>query len=344
MLLCTTPFRLYNTLCRNYQKLSQYFFFSQWKELKKYANDKGISIIGDIPIFVAPDSADVWSNQESFLLDENGAQTACAGVPPDYFSATGQLWGNPLYNWEQMEKDGFSWWIKRIKYMLSLVDYVRVDHFRGFEAYWKVPAGKKTAINGEWVKAPGQKLFEAIQKELGDIPLIAEDLGLITPEVLALRDNFNLPGMKILQCAFDKKEAGAAGNSNPFMPHMYPKNCVVYTGTHDNATLQGWLLHSSEEERKNIVDYLGLNCTNIEKATRDRTLCKELVRLAMSSVADFAIFPLQDIFSIGDEARMNIPSTTGGNNWQWRMDSDMMSKETAEWLKTMSVLYDRNSR
>ena len=280
---------------------------------------------------------------KSFQLDENGAQTACAGVPPDYFSATGQLWGNPLYDWEQMEKDGFSWWINRIRYMLTLVDYVRVDHFRGFEAYWKVPAGEKTAQNGEWVKAPGQKLFKAIKDALGDIPLIAEDLGLITPEVLALRDDFDLPGMKILQCAFDKKEAGALGNSNPFMPHMYPKKCVVYTGTHDNATLQGWLLHASEEERKNIANYLGLQNVNVEKLTRDRTLCKELVRLAMSSVADFAIFPLQDIFSIGDEARMNIPSTTGGTNWQWRMDSEMISTETAEWLKSMSVLYDRNN-
>ena len=324
-------------------KVIQFFFFSQWNELKKYANDNGISIIGDIPIFVAPDSADVWSNQKSFLLDENGAQTACAGVPPDYFSATGQLWGNPLYNWEEMEKDGFSWWIQRIKYMTSLVDFVRIDHFRGFEAYWKVPAGEKTAQNGEWVKAPGQKLFKAIQKELGDIPLIAEDLGLITPEVLALRDDFDLPGMKILQCAFDKNEAGALGNSNPFMPHMYPKNCVVYTGTHDNATLQGWLLHASEEERKNIANYLGLKDVDVDKLTRDRTLCKGLVRLAMSSVADFAIFPLQDIFSIGDEARMNTPSTTGGSNWQWRMDSEMISIETAEWLKTMSVLYDRNN-
>lgn len=323
-------------------KVIQFFFFKQWNNLKKYANSKGISIIGDLPIFVAADSADVWGNQKLFLLDKDGKQTCCAGVPPDYFSVTGQLWGNPIYNWEAMEADGFKWWINRIKNMSKLVDFVRIDHFRGFEAYWKVPAGEKTAQNGQWVKAPGQKLFAAIKKELKEIPIIAEDLGLITEEVRALRDDFDLPGMKILQFAFDANEAGKDGGTNPFLPHMYPKKCIVYTGTHDNATMQGWLLHASDQERQLIANYLGLTNIDVEKATRERILCRELVRLAMSSVADFAVFPLQDIFGISDEARMNIPSTTGGKNWQWRMSSDFFETDMASWLAKMSVLYARN--
>ena len=239
------------------QKIIQFFFFHQWNKLKKYANSKGISIIGDIPIFVAPDSVDVWANQSLFQLNENGEPKAVAGVPPDYFSATGQLWGNPLYDWDAMAKDGYAWWIKRIKAMLSVVDFIRIDHFRGFEAYWSIPYGEETAINGKWVKGPDHALFKAIKEKLGDLPILAEDLGLITYEVKVLRDDFNLPGMKVLQFAFDANEAGKDGMVNAFLPHMYTQNCLVYTGTHDNDTLRGWIDQASESELMLIRDYLG---------------------------------------------------------------------------------------
>ncbi len=323
-------------------KVIQFFFFTQWHSLKEYARNEGISIIGDVPIFVAADSADVWANQHLFQLSPDGKPLAVAGVPPDYFSTTGQLWGNPLYNWEAMKKENYSWWIHRIRSLLSLVDYVRIDHFRGFESYWSVPYGEETAIHGKWIPGPAHDLFTVIKKELGDIPIIAEDLGLITDSVKKLRDDFELPGMKILQFAFDAKEAGKGGCTNPFLPHMYDKNCVVYTGTHDNATMQGWLESAKEEEIKLIGEYAGFDDTDISLAVKDGRMCRELIRIAYSSVANFAVIPMQDLFALDNEARMNVPSTTGGINWQWRMSIDMYKTNAASWLKSISILYGRN--
>ena len=320
------------------QKVIQFFFFTQWHKLKEYANGKGISIIGDIPIFVAADSADVWANQDLFQLDENGRATAVAGVPPDYFSATGQLWGNPLYDWDAMAAQGYDWWITRIKATLELVDYIRIDHFRGFEAYWAVPAGEKTAEHGQWLPGPDHKLFQAIKNTLGDIPIIAEDLGVITDEVRKLRDDFNLPGMKVLQFAFDLKEAGGSGCVNAFLPHMYSPHCVVYTGTHDNDTMAGWLSQAAPEELDLIGQYLdgpGHSCYK-------KDLCRRLVQLAISSTAKFAVIPLQDIHGLGSEARMNMPSTSDGTNWVWRMAENMTGEDIAQWLRQLSLLYGRN--
>ncbi|MCQ2579947.1 MAG: 4-alpha-glucanotransferase [Treponemataceae bacterium] len=315
------------------QKAIQFFFFSQWTALKKYANDNNISIIGDIPIFVAPDSADVWANQKLFQLDENGKATAVAGVPPDYFCATGQLWGNPLYNWAEMKKTNYAWWIQRIKSMMSIVDYVRIDHFRGFEAYWSVPAGEETAVNGKWIKGPAHDLFNAIKAQLGDIPIIAEDLGVITDEVRALRDDFELPGMKVLQFAFDLEEEKRGGLVNSFLPHMYTQNCVVYTGTHDNDTLTTWLSELSPEMKELVKKYTGVS--------DDNKLCDELIRLALASTAAFAVVPLQDLYKVGKEGRMNAPATTG-TNWQWRMSEDFFAEDKALWLKEQACLYGRN--
>ena len=239
-----------------------------------------------------------------------------------------------------MEKENYAWWIWRIKAMLTQVDYVRIDHFRGFEAYWAVPAGEDTAINGKWIPGPDHKLFNAIKKELGDIPIIAEDLGLITEGVAKLRDDFALPGMKVLQFAFDANEAGSKGFTNEFLPHMYNTNCVVYTGTHDNDTMQGWLNKASDAEKDIIGRYLSGGIK--ENTPSEEKFCECLVKEAIASVAKFAVIPMQDIFAIGDEGRMNIPSTTGGHNWQWRMTPEMFSTEKATWLKEMSVLYGRN--
>ncbi len=316
------------------ERIIQFFFFRQWTALKSYANSKGISIIGDIPIFVAADSSDVWANQSLFQLNHDGTPRRVAGVPPDYFSATGQLWGNPLYDWKAMKKDGYAWWIQRIRATLSLVDYVRVDHFRGFESYWSVPAAEKTAMNGEWVKGPGHDFFGAVRKALGDVPILAEDLGVITDEVRALRDDFDLPGMRVLQFAFDANEAGKNGFTNSFLPHMYGERTIVYTGTHDNDTMQGWLDAAAAPEREMIREYLGC-------MSDDSRLVPELIRLAMMSVAVFAVFPLQDIFTIGNEGRMNAPSTLGAN-WAWRMDEGHFSREKASWLAKLSRLYARN--
>jgi 4-alpha-glucanotransferase len=317
-------------------KAIQFFFFSQWHALKAYANAKSISIIGDIPIFVAADSADVWSNQQLFQLNPDGKPKCVAGVPPDYFSATGQLWGNPLYNWDEMKRDGYSWWVNRIRSTLSLVDYIRVDHFRGFESYWSIPAGEATAINGTWEKGPDHDFFATITSKLGDLPILAEDLGLITDEVKSLRDDFNLPGMKVMQFAFVPEEADAQGYTNAFLPHMYPDNCVVYTGTHDNDTMQGWLSSATEKEVSMIRDYLGGD------VGQDK-IVRELIRAALFSRAIFAIFPLQDVFSLGKDTRMNTPATTG-KNWTWRMENGLTDHESATWLKKYSSIYARNMR
>lgn len=325
-------------------KAIQFFFFSQWNALKKYANSKNIKIIGDIPIFVAYDSADVWANQNLFQLDNDCKPICVAGVPPDYFSATGQLWGNPLYDWSAMKKDGYSWWLSRIKSMLSLADYVRIDHFRGFEAYWAIPYGENTAVNGKWMPGPDHALFEKIQQELGDIPIIAEDLGLITDGVKALRDDFSLPGMKILQFAFSVDEEKNGKLVNAFLPHKYSSNFIVYTGTHDNDTMQGYIDKASEEEKALIKKYLSGGLEGKLKIT-DKDICPLLIKEAFASVATKAIIPLQDIFALGSEARMNTPSTNG-TNWQWRMEKSLLegkkADEKAEWLKRLSILYDRN--
>lgn len=327
-------------------KVIQFFFFTQWKKLKAYANSKHIEIVGDIPIFVASDSSDVWADQNLFQLNKNGTPKFVAGVPPDYFSATGQLWGNPLYNWNAMKKDGYAWWIKRIKAMLSIVDYVRIDHFRGFEAYWSIPFGSETAIHGEWKKGPGSALFKAVKKELGSIPIIAEDLGIITDEVAALRDEFNLPGMKVLQFAFSAEEMQKGAMINAFLPHEYIENCVVYPGTHDNDTARGWFSKLSDADKELIISYL---TSDIEGLTiTEENLPLIFIQQAFSSIAQFAVFPLQDIYALGSEARMNEPSTAGGTNWQWRMSEDMLYGKNAEakaqLLKKMSIMYDRNTQ
>lgn len=289
----------------------QYLFFRQWGNLKKYANENGIRIIGDIPIFVASDSADVWAHPEIFQLDENGSPIVVAGVPPDYFSKTGQLWGNPLYQWDVLEQTGFQWWIDRFRTNLLMVDIIRLDHFRGFESCWEVPAGEKTAMNGQWAKTRGREMFQTLLETLGDVPIIAEDLGVITPEVEALRDRFGFPGMKILQFAFGE------GPDHPYLPHNYPENCVVYTGTHDNDTTVGWYTNSStERERDSARRYMKTDGSEIHW---------DMIRLAFSSPARFALAPMQDVLGLGGEARMNIPGNPGGN-WRWRFEWDQLTE------------------
>jgi 4-alpha-glucanotransferase len=314
------------------KKAIQYFFFKQWRAVRSYANKHDIKIIGDIPIFVAPDSVDVWANPDLFQLDEEGQPTVVAGVPPDYFSETGQLWGNPLYDWEAMAKQGFRWWIERIRATLQMVDIIRIDHFRGFEAHWEIPAGEETAVNGQWVKAPGMELFEAVKQELGQLPILAEDLGVITPEVEAIRDHFNFPGMKVLQFAFDAKEAGELNATNPFLPHNHSYNAVVYTGTHDNDTTKGWYKERTPEEKILIRRYL---------ARSDDDLVWDFIRLAMASVACFAVVPMQDVLDLDSEARMNTPSTLGGN-WAWRYRPEALDDWFANRLKELIDLYGRD--
>ncbi|MDJ0691353.1 MAG: 4-alpha-glucanotransferase [Xenococcaceae cyanobacterium MO_188.B32] len=312
-----------------YHKFLQYQFFCQWTELKQYANSQGIEIFGDIPIYVAHDSVDVWAHPEIFRLDpKTGEAALMAGVPPDYFSETGQLWGNPVYNWEKLQETNFHWWIRRIEGMLEYVDIMRIDHFRGFQAYWAVPEGEKTAMNGKWIEAPGEEFFQLLQEELGELPIVAEDLGVITPEVEALRDKFEFPGMKILHFAFD------SDRSNPFLPYNYVnRNCVVYTGTHDNDTTVGWFYDRSPEEQARVVDYLG--CVS------PKGIHWSLISLALSSVANTAIFPLQDILGLGAEAKMNTPSQAEGN-WEWRYHPDALNdRGLQEHLKYVTYLYGR---
>ncbi|MBE7552389.1 MAG: 4-alpha-glucanotransferase [Anaerolineales bacterium] len=314
------------------KKVLQYYSFQQWGAVKRYANERNIQIIGDIPIFVAPDSVDVWANRELFFLDKEGQPTAVAGVPPDYFSPTGQLWGNPLYNWEKMAAQNYRWWIERIRATLRLVDIIRIDHFRGFEAYWRVPYGEETAINGKWIKAPGMELFETVEKELGTLPILAEDLGVITPEVEALRDHFKFPGMKILQFAFDSKEAGGLDATNKFLPHNHGRNAVVYTGTHDNDTTRGWYRERTPEEKDLIRRYL---------ARPDDDIVWDFIRLALASVARFAIVPFQDVLNLDNDARMNTPSVLGGN-WAWRYRPEALNEWVAGRLAALVDLYGRD--
>ncbi len=319
-------------------KVIQFFFDQQWKKLKAYANQKNVKIIGDIPIFVAADSADLWSNQGMFLFNTKTLkQKSCAGVPPDYFSATGQLWGNPLYDWAAMKKDGYSWWISRIKNMLRLVDIVRIDHFRGFDEYWQVPYGAENAIGGKWCKGPGTALFKAIKDKLGTLPIIAEDLGVLTPTVEKLRDTVGFPGMKILQFAFDGNQWSDGSSSNAYLPHNISNpNCVVYTGTHDNDTTMSWLENGGDGLKKNLCDYY-----NLYQGIDNMSVAHTLMRSAFSSVANICIVPMQDVLSVGAEGRMNTPSTTG-SNWSWRLDASMLSDKVFDELKWYSLMYRRN--
>jgi 4-alpha-glucanotransferase len=308
-----------------YHQFLQFLFFSQWAPLKAYANERHIRIIGDAPIFVAYDSADAWANRELFFLDAEGNPTVVAGVPPDYFSATGQRWGNPLYRWERMARDGYAWWVARLRAAFRQVDILRLDHFRAFAAYWEVPASEATAMRGRWVKGPGAALFSRLEQELGALPLIAEDLGVITPDVDAIRLQFDFPGMKVLQFAFD----GDPGNI--YLPHHYVQNCVVYTGTHDNDTTVGWYMGLAEEQRDTVRGYLGRDGGDV---------AWELIRVAMMSVADMAVIPFQDVLRLGADARMNTPGLLG-QNWAWRFRAEALNPGVAGGLRFFTTIYDR---
>ncbi|MHB8578682.1 MAG: 4-alpha-glucanotransferase [Ignavibacteriaceae bacterium] len=311
-----------------YHKFVQFNFFRQWHSLKEYANEKGIKIIGDMPIFIAYDSADLWANRNLFTVDEHGNLETVAGVPPDYFSATGQLWGNPLYRWNEMKKDDFLWWRNRMKSLLTLVDIVRIDHFRGFEAYWEIPGNALTAETGRWIKAPGEKLFSSLKKYLGELPIIAEDLGLITDAVVALRDKFGFPGIKILQFAF------GTNMETKFLPHNFNSNCVVHTGSHDNDTTRAYFEKARLEENdiyshtQKYLNYYGDDITF------------QLIRLAYASVADMTVIPMQDILNLEGNARMNFPGKLGGN-WTWRFTWDQVPSNLAQSYKEMAELFDR---
>jgi 4-alpha-glucanotransferase len=319
------------------QKFAQYQFAKQWSDLKAYCHARGIRLMGDIPIFVAHDSADVWAYPELFHLDAHGNPSALSGVPPDYFSASGQLWGNPLYRWEAMAEIDFAWWIDRFRAALQLVDIIRLDHFRGFEAYWEIPAGEKTAVNGKWVKGPGARLFEAVQRTLGDLPIIAETLGVITPEVIALRDRFGFPGMGILQFAF-----GADPQSPDFKPHNFSRNFAVYTGTHDNDTTIGWWTSTGVGDSTRSAENLRAEREFARKYlhTGGDEMNWALIRTALASVADIAVTPLQDVLGLGSEARMNLPARPSGN-WRWRFRSGQLTPEVAARLRELVDLYDR---
>jgi 4-alpha-glucanotransferase len=310
------------------QKYLQWQFFRQWHGLKRYANERDILIVGDAPIFVAHDSADVWCNQHIFILDESGSPTVVAGVPPDYFSATGQRWGNPLYDWNALGKDRYGWWVARIRSDLELYDILRIDHFRGFEAYWEIPATEKTAVNGRWVKGPGNAFFAALAADCPHLPIIAEDLGIITREVEELRDSYAFPGMKILQFAFD------SGAGNGYLPHNHIQNCVVYTGTHDNDTTAGWFASLGVEQKNRVCSYLHCQADQV---------VAEMTRAALASVAKYAIIPMQDLLGLDNSGRMNIPGVADGN-WGWRLSPGYNDKAASDGLKRLSALYNRNGQ
>ena len=318
------------------QKFYQFLFFKQWFDLKAYCNDRGIKLIGDIPIFVAEDSADVWTRPDQFKLDQDGRPLVVAGVPPDYFSKTGQLWGNPLYNWDRMRACGFEWWIRRVAATLQTVDRLRIDHFRGFVACWEIPVGDKTAERGSWVAAPGRELFTAIREALGELPIIAEDLGVITPEVEVLRDDFGFPGLRVLQFAF------SSYSNNIDLPHNYHRNVVVYTGTHDNDTTVGWFNSVAGErstrdaqqiacEREFCLKYLHADGKEIHW---------DFIRAVFASVANTAVVSLQDVLGLGTEARMNLPNSTTGN-WAWRFKAEALTDDLAQRLKDLTKIYGR---
>lgn len=309
----------------NYYKILQYLFFAQWNNLKKYANDNGIKIIGDIPIYVAADSADVWSNPEQFMLDENHVPIEVAGCPPDGFSADGQLWGNPVYNWDYMKKDNYSWWKKRLEMSLKNYDVLRIDHFRGFDSYYCIPFGDTTAKNGVWKKGPGTALFEEIKKCYGELPIIAEDLGFLTDSVRQMLKDVGYPGMKVLQFAFDSRE------KSDYLPHSYSKNSVVYTGTHDNDTIIGWTSSAPAEDYSNAKKYV---------RTNDKNFPTEMMLAAIESVSNTCILCMQDLIGLDGSARMNTPSTVG-NNWKWRATQNQITENISEFLSYYTKLYNR---
>ncbi len=308
-----------------FYRFLQFIFYHQWLELKSYANVNNVQIIGDIPLYVALDSADAWANPELFDFDETMTPRTVAGVPPDYFSATGQLWGNPIYDWKHLEQNNFQWWIDRIQANFLLYDILRIDHFRGLAAYWAVLYGEKTAINGKWIDAPGYAMLKAVYKKLGEKPIIAENLGVITPDVEEMREAFNMPGMKILQFAFD------SGEENEFIPHTYDKNSVVYTGTHDNNTTLGWYHDSSEQDKQNVRDYFCFD---------DNDPAWSFIRLAWSTVSNVAIVPMQDILRLGAEARMNFPGKAPGY-WKWRYAKEMITEGHVKELLRITKIYGR---
>ena len=308
-----------------FYQFEQYLFFSQWLSLKDYANSQGVYLFGDLPIFVAHDSADVWAQRQFFKLNEQGQSDVVAGVPPDYFSETGQRWGNPHYQWDVIKASQFSWWVERIKTQQTLFDLIRIDHFRGFESSWEIPAEEETAINGKWVKSPGKKLLKTLYQSYPDLALVAEDLGIITAEVDELREQFNLPGMKILQFAFSGE------SSNPYLPHNHQINSVVYTGTHDNDTTLSWLDSLSEDERNYIKQYFNFPYEPLNHV---------LMNTAMASVAKLAILPMQDMMGFGEGHRMNTPGTIEGN-WQWRFSWEQLQEETRMLARHMNTLYGR---
>jgi 4-alpha-glucanotransferase len=307
------------------QVFRQWLFFRQWSALREHAHQNGIQIIGDIPIFVAHDSADVWANPDLFFMDRKGNPTVVAGVPPDYFSPTGQRWGNPLYQWDVHAETGYAWWHERFRAVLSMVDIVRLDHFRGFAAYWEVPAANPTAEIGLWTPGPGKDFFDKLGQALGELPIIAEDLGLITPDVVELRDAFQLPGMKILQFGF------GSDPDDPFLPHNYPVNCVAYTGTHDNDTVRGWYQAAPEKEKDLCRRYLQSDGSDI---------AWKMIYALWSSVAVFALAPIQDLLDLGTEARMNYPGRPAGN-WSWRMRQEEMSETLQNRLHEINYLFSR---
>ncbi len=306
-------------------RFEQFLFYRQWKQLRGYANERGVLLFGDIPIFVAHDSADVWAHREWFSVDAHGKSQVVAGVPPDYFSATGQRWGNPHYRWDALQQDGYRWWVERIRSQMEMFDLVRVDHFRGFEAYWEIDAQAETAVDGRWVKGPGHSFFEALKAELGDLPLVAEDLGVITPEVTALRERFGLPGMKILQFAFD------GSSDNPYLPHNHETLSVVYTGTHDNDTTLGWYQALPEDQQWRVQHYL---------AGSSEPMPWLLIRTALASVARLAVIPMQDLLGLDGSHRMNVPGVAEGN-WRWRFSWDQVHEEHRARLRDWVRLYGR---
>lgn len=312
----------------DFHECVQFFFRRQWLDVRRYANERGIRIIGDIPIYVASDSADVWANQQEFRLDAEGRPTVVTGVPPDYFSADGQLWGNPMYNWPRMAGDGFRWWKERVEGVFELVDIIRIDHFRGFAAGWVVPAGSETAREGRWERGPGKALFDAIEPQQQSARFIVEDLGLITPDVHALRRELDMPGMKVLQFAFD------GDSDNAYLPHNFAPNCAVYPGTHDNQTTIGWFTGLDDEHRKLVQTYLGNDGSDV---------AWDLLRMAMESVADLSIYTLQDVMRLGDEARMNTPGKAAGN-WGWRYPEHTLHDGLAWGLAELTATYGRDKR
>jgi 4-alpha-glucanotransferase len=308
-----------------FHKFIQFLFQRQWSEIRAFANERNIRIVGDIPIFVALDSADVWANQSEFQFDDEGKPTFVAGVPPDFFSATGQRWGNPTYDWAAMKSNGYRWWVERLRATRDMVDIVRIDHFRGFGAAWHVPFDEDTAENGHWETAPGGQVFAAVRHELGAFPLIVEDLGIITPDVVALREIFGFPGMNVLHFAFD------GDPTNDYLPHNHRRNSVTYTATHDNQTTVGWWSSISEEERDRARRYLGHAVDDV---------AWDMLRMAWASASNTAIAPMQDILRLGDEARMNTPATAAGN-WAWRLTSEQLDPALAEGLRNLTDAYGR---